>query len=68
MLIAVWRVVTAPFRWLVESLAWANRAAWMTIGMTSMILGVAFSAGSFHWLGLPLFLAGAFWCWRGVRS
>ena len=68
MITAVWRFVAAPFRWLLEGLTWANRAAWTIIGMVSMVLGVAFCAGAFYWLGLPLFLAGAFWCWRGVRT
>jgi hypothetical protein len=58
MLAAIWSIITFPFRilaWVVEVL---GRLAALIVGFLLMVIGVAFLAGAFYALGVPLFIVG----------
>jgi hypothetical protein len=58
MLGALWSVITLPFRilaWVVEVL---GRLLGLVFGFALIVAGVAFLAGAFYILGIPIFLVG----------
>ena len=55
---AIWWVITFPFRILAWAVELLGRLAALIVGFGLMLVGVAFSAGAFYVLGIPLFVVG----------
>lgn len=56
--LAVWWILTLPFRLVFGALSLAGRLAGLAIGFALMVLGAALSAGPLYLLGAPIFLVG----------
>jgi hypothetical protein len=55
---ASWFVLVTPFRLAFSMIAWLGRLTALVVGFSLMVVGMAFLAGPFFWLGIPLFIVG----------
>jgi hypothetical protein len=55
---AVWYLVTLPFRLVFGAISLLGRLTGVAVGFTLMAVGMAFCAGPFYLIGVPMFLIG----------
>jgi hypothetical protein len=55
---AVWFLLTLPFRLVIGAIGLLGRLTGVVVGFTLMAVGMAFCAGPFFLIGVPMFLIG----------
>lgn len=55
---AVWFLVTLPFRLVLGAISLLSRMTGVAVGFTLMAVGMAFCAGPFYLIGVPMFVVG----------
>ena len=55
---AVWFLVTLPFRLVFGAISLLGRLTGVAVGFTLMAVGMAFCAGPFYLIGVPMFVIG----------
>ena len=66
MIVAVWFLITLPFRLVFWLVAWMGRLTATVLGFSFMVVGIALWAGPLFFLGIPLFLVGLFLTLRSL--
>ena len=56
--VAIWHLITLPFRLLIGVIGILGRLAGISLGFSLMVVGMALWAGPLFILGIPLFIIG----------